>query len=59
MMRTVAMIGAGLSLAACLAAGILLFLGGIGTPEYRSLLTAGTAGWFLCVAILAFRKTGG
>jgi hypothetical protein len=57
MIRTVAMVVAGLSLATCLVAGILLFLGRVGAAEYRSILSAGSAGWFICVAILAFRKT--
>jgi hypothetical protein len=57
--RTVIIVLAALSLAACLAAPILFFLGSVEMVSYKNVLLAGTLGWFICASILAARRRSG
>jgi hypothetical protein len=59
MIRATIIIAAALSLAACLAAAVMFFLGSVGTAGYRNILLAGTLGWFVCAVLLAGRRKGG
>jgi len=50
--RTLLVVASAASLALCLAAPILYLLARIGDRDYKTMLLAGTIGWFLCAAAL-------
>ncbi len=45
-----------LSLAACLTAPVLYFLGRVSFRDYRLLLLGATVAWFVCAAAIAFKR---
>ena len=57
MLRTVFGLMAALSLAACLASGILVFLGCVESETYRRMLSVASLAWFVFAAAWSGKST--
>jgi hypothetical protein len=57
MVRILVMLASAASLAICLIAPMLFLLGRLNEGSYKASLLAGSVGWFLGAAVLAFGKS--